>query len=139
MSASFRAPEATASATLLCSLTTSFRHQCVAVCCSVLQRVAACCSVLQHFFYPSPPLLGTSVAKGLIFNPSDMSHTEDSYIHIHTLDSCKRTHLEKTHLPHGEVGGFSTQKNVRGEIGEWGRVPFDEPYAPSLSTIYDGA
>jgi len=32
-----------------------------------------------------------------------------------------------------------TQKNVRGEIGGWGRVPFNEPYAPLLSTIYDGA
>ena len=32
-----------------------------------------------------------------------------------------------------------TQKNVRGEIGGWGRVPFNEPYAPSWSTIYDGA
>ena len=35
--------------------------------------------------------------------------------------------------------GVETQKNVRGEIGRWGRVPFNEPYAPSLSTIYDGA
>ena len=35
--------------------------------------------------------------------------------------------------------GVETQKNVRGEIGGWGRVPFDETYAPSLSTIYDGA
>jgi len=35
--------------------------------------------------------------------------------------------------------GVETQKNVRGEIGEWGRVPFTETYAPSLSTIYDGA
>ena len=35
--------------------------------------------------------------------------------------------------------GVKTQKNVRGEIGGWGRVPFNEPYAPSLSTIYDGA
>ena len=35
--------------------------------------------------------------------------------------------------------GVETQKNVRGEIGEWGRVPFNETYAPSLSTIYDGA
>ena len=31
--------------------------------------------------------------------------------------------------------GVETQKNVRGEIGGWGRVPFYEPYAPSLSTI----
>jgi len=35
--------------------------------------------------------------------------------------------------------GVETQKNVRGEIGGWGRVPFNEPYAPSLSDIYDGA
>ena len=35
--------------------------------------------------------------------------------------------------------GVETQKNVRGEIEGWGRVPFNEPYAPSLSTIYDGA
>ena len=37
------------------------------------------------------------------------------------------------------VTGVETQKNVRGEVGGWGRVPFNEPYAPSLSTIYDGA
>jgi len=35
--------------------------------------------------------------------------------------------------------GVETQKNVRGEVGGCGRVPFNEPYAPSLSTIYDGA
>ena len=35
--------------------------------------------------------------------------------------------------------GVETQINVRGEIGGWGRVPFNETYAPSLSTIYDGA
>jgi len=35
--------------------------------------------------------------------------------------------------------GVETQKDVREEIGGWGRVPFNEPYAPSLSTIYDGA
>ena len=35
--------------------------------------------------------------------------------------------------------GVETQKNVRGEIGGWGRVPFNETYTPSLSTIYDGA
>jgi len=35
--------------------------------------------------------------------------------------------------------GDETQKNVRGEIGGWGRVPFNEPYAPLLSTIYYGA
>ena len=35
--------------------------------------------------------------------------------------------------------GVETQKNVRGEIGGWGRVPFNEPYALWLGTIYDGA
>ena len=35
--------------------------------------------------------------------------------------------------------GVETQKNVRGEIWGWGRVPFNEPYAPLLSTIYNGA
>jgi len=35
--------------------------------------------------------------------------------------------------------GVEDQKNVREEIGGWGRVPFNEPYAPSLCTIYDGA
>ena len=35
--------------------------------------------------------------------------------------------------------GVETQKNVRGEVAGWGRVPFNETYAPSLSTIYDGA
>ena len=35
--------------------------------------------------------------------------------------------------------GVETQKNVRGVFGGWGRVPFNDPYAPSLSTIYDGA
>ena len=34
--------------------------------------------------------------------------------------------------------GVETQNNIREEIGGWGRVPFNEPYAPSLSTIYDG-
>ena len=46
--------------------------------------------------------------------------------------------------PHSPIferwgAGVETQKNVRGEIGGWGRVPFNETYAPSLSTIYDGA
>jgi len=31
--------------------------------------------------------------------------------------------------------GVETQKNVRGEILGWGRIPFNEPYAPSLSTL----
>ena len=46
-----------------------------------------------------------------------------------------------TNVPDDERwgAGVETPKNVRGEIGGWGRVPFNETYAPSLSTIYDGA
>ena len=38
-------------------------------------------------------------------------------------------------------GGLGSRpKKMYGEkIGGWGRVPFNETYAPSLSTIYDGA
>jgi len=43
-------------------------------------------------------------------------------------------------IPYERWGaGVETQKNVRGEVGGWGRVTFNEPYVPSLSTIYDGA
>jgi len=35
--------------------------------------------------------------------------------------------------------GVETQKNVWREIGGWGPVPYNKTYAPSLSTIYDGA
>ena len=56
--------------------------------------------------------------------------------------SCS-THMAccSTHIAHVERwgAGVETQKNVRGEIEGWGRVPFNEPYAPSLITICDGA
>ena len=39
-----------------------------------------------------------------------------------------------------EVGGWGRDpKKCTGRGWGWGRVPFNEPYAPSLSTIYDGA
>ena len=58
--------------------------------------------------------------------------------HMYT---CRVTHGKETRQTHNERwrAGVETQKNVRGEIGGWGRVPFNEPYAPLLSTIYDGA
>ena len=51
------------------------------------------------------------------------------------------TRLDTYRMRRGERwgAGVETQKNVRGEVRGWGRVPFNEPYAPSLSTIYDGA
>jgi len=52
---------------------------------------------------------------------------------------CVREWLPKVASEERWGAGVETQKNVRGEIGGWGRVPFNEPYAPSLSTIDDGA
>ena len=67
------------------------------------------------------------------------------YVHKHIyIDICMHHELSDyvrhTYTHEERWGaGVETQKNVRGEIGGWGRVPFNEPYAPSLSTIYDGA
>ena len=56
----------------------------------------------------------------------------------HLKEPTNRSHAISTRIERWGAG-VETQKNVRGEIGGWGRVPFNEPYAPSLSTIYDGA
>jgi len=53
----------------------------------------------------------------------------------YTLSMC----LLRVDLRERWGAGVETQKNVRGEIGGWGRVPFNELHAPSFSTIYDGA
>jgi len=53
---------------------------------------------------------------------------------------CKSPLPPAININHERWGaGVETQKYVRGDIGIWGRVPFNETYAPSLSTIYDGA
>ena len=52
---------------------------------------------------------------------------------------CDNIAPEKREMTRGGGLGSRPKKNVRGEIGGWGRVPFNETYAPSLSTIYDGA
>ena len=69
------------------------------------------------------------------FSKSTVVLTPDKYATVNHGDTIK------VRLPSNERwgAGVETQKNVRGEIGGWGRVPFNEPYAPSLSTIYDGA
>ena len=54
-------------------------------------------------------------------------------VNVVTLFKCEYSDTERW------GAGVETQKNVRGEIRGWGRVPFNETYAPSLSTIYDGA
>ena len=66
----------------------------------------------------------------------DMGNILTSYLHIQPMPM-KEWSLEYRVERWG--AGVETQKKVRGEVGGWGRVPFNEPYAPSLSTIYDGA
>jgi len=78
-----------------------------------------------------------------------MSHGDEVYhisCHTHGNELCHTHgnevyHISRTLQAMAERwgAGVETQKNVRGEIGGWGRVPFNETYAPSLSTIYDGA
>ena len=82
------------------------------------------------FSHPTPSHIQISLKTHLI---SLKTHLISPETHIIFL---------KTNIPYVEErwgAGVETQKNVRGEIGGWGRVPFNEPYAPSLSTIYDGA
>jgi len=68
------------------------------------------------------------------------------FIHTHTYlhERCFKyiqavLHIHTDRLEERWGAGVETQKNVREEIGGWGRVPFNEPYAPLVSTIYDGA
>jgi len=58
---------------------------------------------------------------------------------LRNIESCVHVLREAESCLERWGAGVETQKNVRGEIDEWGRVPFNEPYAPSLSTIYNGA
>jgi len=64
----------------------------------------------------------------------------DVYICIY-LCRCIYTYMRTALVSCSERwgAGVETQKIVRREIWGWGRVPFNETYAPSLSTIYDGA
>ena len=68
-----------------------------------------------------------------------IANREISRFHDSEIQNISAAHL----VAHGYLerwgAGVETPKNVRGEVGGWGRVPFNEPYAPSLSTIYDGA
>jgi len=63
-----------------------------------------------------------------IYPQDTATQSNTAYMHIGNVHTCTERW----------GAGVETQKNVRGEVGGWGRVPFNEPYAPSLSTIYDG-
>jgi len=64
---------------------------------------------------------------------SSATFLEWRLVSVDALWATRRSHMERW------GAGVETQKNVRGEIGGWVRVPFNETCAPSLSTIYDGA
>ena len=72
---------------------------------------------------------------------AQMEELEKKMTDMHNMIKTAVLGLFSLYLHPGERwgAGVETQKNVRGEIGGWGRVPFNETYAPSLSTIYDGA
>jgi len=44
----------------------------------------------------------------------------------------KVTAVDKQSISNRWGAGVETQKNVRGEVGGWGRVPFNEPYASKV-------
>ena len=53
---------------------------------------------------------------------------------LHRRPKVKKANILKSQLAphfHNERwgAGVETQKNVRGEVGGWGRAPFNEPYA----------
>ena len=68
---------------------------------------------------------------------------DDIFVFNHSQRHCHEvpanTDPQEPALQERWGAGVETQKNVRGKFGGWGRVPFNEPYAPLLSTIYDGA
>ena len=90
------------------------------------------------FCPPTPAVLFSHVCVLMLHTYAQIQHTS-TYIQIQkktlALPACSKS----VGLAERWGAGVETQKNVRGEIGGWGRVPFNEPYAPSLSTIYDGA
>ena len=88
----------------------------------------------------------------LSFEGTYVPYFEGTYVpsfestHVPSFEGTYVPYFEGTYVPYFEGtyvekwgAGVETQKNVRGEVGGWGRVPFNEPYAPLLSTIYDGA
>ena len=100
------------------------RHICE-TCVFAILHVSRCTHIIGscHAYGPVTPHICTS----------HVSHMNESH---HTFETCV---LMPFTCDERWGAGVETQKNVWGEIGGWGRVPFNEPYAPSLSTIYDGA
>jgi len=82
-----------------------------------------------------------NLINNLTTAPALGKFVKNMYIYVcGTRSTPAEAETRKNELANERWGaGVETQKNARGEIGGWGRVPFNEPYAPSLSTIYDRA
>ena len=95
----------------------------------------------------------TDLCRGLLWTKRDLcrccvrkiSRRQFCRGSVRQMSECPKESVRTTNICRAEQhierwgAGVKTQKMVRGEIGGWGRVPFNETYAPSLSTIYDGA
>ena len=123
---------------------TSFFCVCVCVCvCLSPYRVvqngnSACCLARALSVFLS---LSRSLSLSLFLSLYLPGRAEQQHKQSATPTSVSLSNSPYPHIPLNERwgAGVETQKNVREEIGVWGRVPFNEPYAPLLSTIYDGA
>ena len=85
--------------------------------------------------------MNESLAQDAQLNTSSLTRVE-WYTYEHVMPHLWMSHVTRMNEAcwiERWGAGVETQKNVRGEIEGWGRVPFNEPYAPSLITIYDGA
>jgi len=143
-------------------------HLNVRVCATAVSRTYASCYESRHLYehsyvchiwtfvrvpHPNVRMCATSTFSWSRWHLVSMRHL--TYMNANMCTSSERSYLchiwtfvcvplDDTLLADPDRierwgAGVETQKNVRGEIGGWGRVPFNETYAPSLSTIYDGA
>ena len=105
------------------------------------------CVRMSHVWHMNGFLLRTNETCRIYIIETSRNYSKHDvkrWMRLHTNETCRIYIIETSRIDemsHIERwgAGVETQKNVRGEIGGWGRVPFNEPYAPSLSTIYDGA
>ena len=107
------------------------------------QHTATRCNTLQHIVARETRLSLARVYTHIYCDTLQLTASNTLQRTATHCNALQHTVARETglSLAHAERwgAGVETQKNVRGEIGGWGRVPFYATYTPSLSTIYDGA